>query len=113
MPHCVIEYAKDIETCISPVELMSAVVTGAQQSKLFEADHIKTRTLAYDNYLVGLSEKYFIHVSLKILSGRTITQKAMLSDIVLKQLNACALSNVAITVEIIDMERDCYAKAVS
>ena len=110
MPHCIIEYAKDIN--IDADVLMKAVYTGAIRSDLFEEHHIKIRALAYDDYLVGAKRESFIHVSARILSGRSVKQRSSLSNFILSELIKLNLQNVVITVEVIDMDRELYSKKV-
>jgi 5-carboxymethyl-2-hydroxymuconate isomerase len=112
VPHCIIEYSQDLEVEIEPSKLIKLVHQGAATSKLFDESHIKTRALAYTYYQTGISDNAFIHVTAKILSGRTQAQKAGLSKSILSQLEKLALSSVTITVQICDIETESYAKIV-
>ena len=111
MPHCIIEYSQDIEA--KPTSLINAVFQGALKSQLFEENHIKTRTIAFDNYQVGALKESFIHVTARILSGRTVEQRSMLSQSILTTLAELNLSSVTMTVEVVEMERDSYAKKIT
>lgn len=111
MPHCIIEYSKEIE--IAPSKLINAVYQGASLSQLFEENHIKTRTTVYEHYQVGANIEAFIHVTARILSGRTLENRTMLSQTVLSELKKLGLSKVTMTVEVIEMERESYAKEVT
>lgn len=108
MPHCIIEYSSDIT--IKASVLMSVVFEGALASNLFEEDHIKTRAIAYEHYQKGTTRDKFLHVSVRILSGRTLEQRMLLSGKVLEKLDALGLKLVTITVEVIEMERESYVK---
>lgn len=110
MPHCIIEYSKDIE--IEPARLMSVVFKSTLKSTLFKEHHIKTRTLAFENYQKGACKENFIHVCAKILMGRTLQQRSMLSQSILDGLVSLDLQSVTITVEVIEMEKASYAKIV-
>jgi 5-carboxymethyl-2-hydroxymuconate isomerase len=112
VPHCIIEYSKDLENSVKPLVLIKAVHNGAVASKLFDESHIKTRARAYETYKVGISNDPFIHVTASILSGRTIEQKAELSGKILTELKKSPLSAVVITVQICDIEIETYSKAV-
>ncbi|GAA5141463.1 5-carboxymethyl-2-hydroxymuconate isomerase [Thalassotalea piscium] len=83
MPHCIIEYAQPIEVLVSPEALIHAVYVGALNSQLFEAEDIKTRIIPFNHYSSGIIKQNFIHISLKILSGRTFQQRKVLSSAVL------------------------------
>lgn len=112
MPHCIIEYSEGLETSTNPTHLMNAVFQGALASTLFTESDIKTRALCYKHYQTGSEQKEFVHVILKILSGRTIEQRHDLSETVLKGLQALELPAVSLTVEVCNMEKPSYAKAV-
>jgi len=112
VPHCIIEYSKDLENSVKPLALINAVHQGAVASKLFDESHIKTRTRSYEVYKTGISDNAFIHVTARILSGRTVAQKAGLSTEILAELKMLGLSGVTMTVQICDIESESYAKAV-
>lgn len=110
MPHCVIEQSSDI----NPSSLIEQVFQASMESSLFGStgDDIKVRTVAFENYRVGIGAKGFVHVEVKILSGRSKVQKQALAQHVLCRLQELSLSDCCITVEITDMDRDSYNKAV-
>jgi len=111
VPHCIVEHSSDI----NEGELIDRVLAGAMDSELFETDgsDIKVRTQSFGNYQTGFNKTPFVHVSLKLLSGRTKEQKQKLSRLVLDKLHTLALSDCSITVEVIDMERSYYSKVVT
>ncbi|PSW21806.1 5-carboxymethyl-2-hydroxymuconate isomerase [Photobacterium sanctipauli] len=110
MPHCIIEHSSTIDDTV----LLEHVYQGVVSSSLFEPDgsDIKLRTLSYTNFRIGTEKSEFIHVTLKILSGRTGIQKSKLSALVLDSLKSLTLSGISITVEVVDIDRDSYAKHV-
>ncbi|MBQ4781738.1 5-carboxymethyl-2-hydroxymuconate isomerase [Pectobacterium versatile] len=113
MPHCIAEHSSDIDVNA----LLPAIYRGALESGLFASDgsdgsDIKARSLAYDNYTTGGERASFIHVAIKVLSGRTEEQKSSLSNRVLQKIEALGLKNLSVTVEVIDMDRLCYAKKI-
>lgn len=111
MPHCIIEYSKKLEDQVLLPELVQAVHSGALDSSLFSLAAIKTRAVAYDHYLVGGEKTLdFIHVSVRILSGRTDTQKTLLSSTIFNKLKNLELTSVSLSVEILDIHTESYAK---
>ena len=108
MPHCIIEYAEPIS--VPPSSLIETVRKASVASGLFDESHIKLRAIAFREYQVGMSNEKFIHVTARILSGRTLLQRQQLSGEILKALVELPLNNRAITVEIIEMERESYGK---
>ncbi len=71
MPHCIVEYSKDLESQVAPTKLVETVHQGALASGLFEASHIKTRAVAYDYFQIGTEKSDFIHVTIRLHQGRT------------------------------------------
>ena len=109
MPHCVIEYSKDLEKDINPNDLMESVHQGALESQLFKVDDIRVRAIPFDYYLIGGVNKSFIHVTIKIFFGRNDEQCTNLSGLVLDKLNKINLSNITITVEITEIKKEYYS----
>lgn len=109
MPHCIIEHSDTIDDS----KLISLVFDGVMASELFDADggDIKVRSQSYNMYLVGNKKSNFVHVALKILSGRNDEQKVRLSQLVLYKLKSIGLGDCSITVEVIDIDRVSYSKS--
>lgn len=123
MPHCIIEHSISLDA----QQLLPLVFSSVKNSQLFAADgsDIKVRAMAYQHYWVGqnnVEQNYlghsnvgqnqadFVHVVLKILSGRSTAQKQQLSQLVLTALQQLQCQGCSYTVEVVDMDRDSYAK---
>ena len=112
MPHCIIEYSKEIEKYVEPIKIIHAVYQGALKSELFEDDDIKTRSFAFDSYQSGSIKRAFVHVTAKILSGRNIEQKRKLSESIMSQLKKIDFQLTLLTVEIVEIEKESYSRAM-
>ncbi|MDB4837945.1 5-carboxymethyl-2-hydroxymuconate Delta-isomerase [Marinomonas sp.] len=112
MPHCVIEYSHNLEQILPPLTLMETVKQACIASNLFSPEDVKVRAFPYQHFLAAGSEEYFIHVTLKMLSGRRIEQKECVSRMILQTLTQLALKNAGLTVEICDIDKASYAKKV-
>ena len=110
MPHCVIEHSAKIDG----EALVSSVYEGALESNLFEPEgsDIKVRAVPYSYFKTGNVDINFVHVTLRILSGRSVIQKTNLTQLVLAQLKALQISNCYISVEVADIDRASYAKII-
>ncbi len=84
MPHLIIEHSSDINSQeikkfqITIQDVMASVTEGN-----FDPDHCKARSFSFDEYLVGRpdqSTSSFLHITIKILSGRTIEAKKKLAE---------------------------------
>lgn len=111
MPHCIVEHSASLDG----ETILPLVFSGALESGLFEADgsDIKTRAVSYHSHTTGRSRSDFVHVALKILSGRTPEQKQMLSRSVLAQLQTLKLINCSLTIEVVDIDRASYSKHIT
>ena len=112
MPHCIVEYAKDLETDIDLTELMTTTHFSIFSSGIFEEEDIKTRLIPYEVYRTGTTAKPFVHITLRILPGRSEQQKDMLSELILHNVVSMFHSDIAISVEIEDINQQSYRKYV-
>ncbi|GMG87445.1 5-carboxymethyl-2-hydroxymuconate Delta-isomerase [Biformimicrobium ophioploci] len=110
MPHLVIEYSADIEEEVALPALISAGHKAMVDSGLFNSNAIKSRAIPVQHYIAGEHDASFIHAEVRILDGRTSDQKRALSEQVFNALCRQAETVPAVSVEVRDMERDCYSK---
>lgn len=117
MPHLVVEYSENLAQFESAACL--AIVNAALvASGHFEEADIKSRACCVEAFQVGSESagRAFIAARLSILSGRNLETKQDLSQLVLQalqqQLPAGMGLNTQVSVEVIDIDRNSYAKAV-
>lgn len=110
MPHCIIEHSSNIDGS----DLVSLVHQGAVTSELFstEGSDIKVRATPYATYKTGSVEISFVHVTLRILSGRNLEQKSALTNLVLESLKTRIEKDCSISVEVVDIDTESYAKSI-
>lgn len=113
MPHCIIEYSKDLDQALPISELVSAVHQSVFSSGLFEESSIKTRAIEYKYYQSGLLPLPFIHITLKIMFGRNHQQKKELTSLVLDTLKETTTPPISLSVEVIDIEKVSYKRCVN
>ena len=113
MPHCIIEYSDTLSAAVSPKELLKSVYLGALNSELFIADDIKGRLMPFQHFTSGTLKQNFIHVVVKILSGRTSEQRTALSNSVITELAKLSLPSISLTVEVVEIEKSSYSKVVN
>lgn len=112
MPHCIIEYARELESEHSIQNLVEQVHRSAAETGLFQPEDIKTRAIPVDHYFSENPSNTFVHVTAKILSGRTEEQKKHLSRSLLTTLDTELPQASIKTVEVVDIDRASYAKKV-
>ena len=112
MPHCIIEYSQGLENEINPSVLIEKVYKGAFESKLFNDTDIKTRAIPFKYHQTGENKINFIHITAKILSGRTDVQKKILSKSIFNQFIDMNLKPLSLTIEVSEIENSSYSKMV-
>jgi 5-carboxymethyl-2-hydroxymuconate isomerase len=118
MPHLHLEYTPNLPQLNADVALLrlnNALVASGQFAA--ESD-IKSRARKVEHFRVGtgLGERGFVHVKLSLLSGRSPEIKKQLAVSLLAVLQELgpwpAGLSVQCSVEMADMDRGSYAKAV-
>lgn len=116
MPHLHMEYTANLQNLnvdVALLRLNNALVASGQFSAEYD---IKSRAVQVGAFRVGtgLGERGFVHVKLALLSGRTPAIKKQLSESLLAVLQELcewpASVDVQLCVEILDIDRDSYAK---
>jgi 5-carboxymethyl-2-hydroxymuconate isomerase len=112
MPHIIVEYARGACPELQLPSMLDAVHQAVADSGLFATDNIKTRLLNVDAYRLAVQYQYFIAVQCRIHPGRSSEQKQALSQSILKAIQLYVYANTVITVEVIEMDRNSYAKGI-
>ncbi len=111
MPHVIIEYSVGLMASSQVDGLLAELHRSIVETQLFTESHIKLRAYAANHSLVGGESKSFIHVQLRIKPGRRQEQKQLLSSTVLQTLQQQPWADGVMTVEVVDMDGQSYAKA--
>lgn len=121
MPHLIIEHSGNIKKkSIAALESKIQEIMNVQEGD-FDADQCKCRSLSFDEYFVGYldeSESSFIHVTLKVLTGRSVEVRNNLSQKIIEFLQRfydelkLPTKRCDISVDIVEMERQTYQKIV-
>jgi len=116
MPHAVIEFSANLTEVVQATKATAAVHQAMIASGLFAVPaDIKTRAYAAQDFLVGelgQQQGSFVHVTISLLEGRTIAQKQALTDLVRNALQQLLPTVEQLSVDIRDMTKDTYRKAV-
>jgi 5-carboxymethyl-2-hydroxymuconate isomerase len=118
MPHIIIEHSSNFdEKKILTIGKNIQKIMGDMPFANFDIDQCKIRGISFQNYQVGSSKiADFIHISIKILAGRSLEIRQDLSqqvfDWVLKyfQDNMDRGNRFDLSVDIIEMNREVYKK---
>jgi len=113
MPHCIIEYTRNVEDQIKISKLVEVAYEGVVSSGIFNPKAIKVRAIPFEFYKSGLERSDYIHVKLRILSGRTIEQKKEISDYMIECIKPHIGQTKSLTLEVIDMDIRSYGKYIN
>lgn len=105
MPHFVMECSAPLlqqqkESCILKQLHNTAFATG-----LFVESEIKVRINAFEQFSVGNQPVDFIHVFAHIMQGRSVEQKAKLSEQIVEALAALFPNTQQIAMSVTDFEK--------
>lgn len=117
MPHLVLEYTANLLPDFEPAQALNRMYTVLLASGEFVPEHIKSRAVRLDDYLVGdAAPGSFLHARLHLLAGREQATKQAIVEGLVAALRSCTIDNpaqpVQITAEAVDMDRGAYAKAI-
>lgn len=110
MPHCVIEYARPLETQVNIMDLCQSAHKAALNSGLFKEDDIKVRAFPCDHFLVGGRVQNAIHVDIYLIQGRSDSVKASLTNQMATALSTLTQPDTTITVDARDLNPEFYCK---
>ena len=112
MPNLIMEYAEPVAERVNVPGLLEELHQALLSCGVFEPGSIASRGYSCRNWLVGEEGdlKTFIHIELSILSGRTPEQKRELAGSLMAVLAPHAGTINSLTVDIRDMERECFLK---
>ena len=110
MPHIIIEHSSNIDNKNDIIKLLPIIHDLLVSEISANINACKSRVYELDNYLVADNiKKSFIHITIKIMSGRSEEQKNNFGNILLKKLNDFFkdlpnLSNLSISLEIAELQ---------
>lgn len=120
MPHIIIEHSKDFTK--NSVDLMKKEIPQIM-AKIsegnFDADQCKCRSHGFNEYLVGSpdqSSASFLHITIKILSGRTLEAQQKLSAQVIEFVKKIfgdlelKTKRCDISIDVVEMNKETYQK---
>ncbi len=117
MPQITLQITDNIKALPEFYHLFAEVHTAINSIAGIKIDNCKSRVILLDNYHIGdgRDNKGFIHLEVKILEGRTNEIKSEIGKKSLQILKTSFKENnnlldLQMTVEIIDIQNNCYYK---
>ncbi|MEL7290576.1 5-carboxymethyl-2-hydroxymuconate Delta-isomerase [Vibrio sinaloensis] len=115
MPNLVMEYSNSVDDRVNVQGLLEDLHQVAIQCGLFDIGSIKSRALRCHDWLIGdeADSVDFIHISFELLDGRSAEQKRELSRQLMEVLQQQAGHVRSLTINIRDMDRECFQKVIN
>ena len=120
MAHIITEFSADFSA-----DLAKNLATQVQQHFIslasegnFDVTQCKIRFLSFSDYFVGLSNESsasFVHLTIKILAGRTVEVRKKLTALCLQSMQEiyqtqCQKNRVDFSVDLVEMDKETYQK---
>jgi 5-carboxymethyl-2-hydroxymuconate isomerase len=115
MPNLVMEYSNSVDERVNVQGLLEDLHQVTLQCGLFDVGSVKSRALRCHNWLIGDEGDSvdFIHISFELLAGRSDEQKRDLSRQLMDVLQQQASHVRSLTVNIRDMDTECFQKVIN
>ena len=108
MPHFILDCSTDIFEQHDTQHVMQVVFETARQCGLFRPDDIKVRVRSFSDFVTGGTGDRFMLVFAYIMEGRSVTQKAALSESIVAALTGLFPDVPVISMNVMDFEKSTY-----
>lgn len=112
MPHCLIEYDSPLEQVLDVNQLLETVHEAVSSSELFDKTYVRSRLQPFFGFRMGAEKSHFIHVTIKLMQGRSDKEKTELNQQVGLAIQALALDDVVLSCECVDIHTPSYYRAL-
>ncbi|MEE9314649.1 MAG: 5-carboxymethyl-2-hydroxymuconate isomerase [Rhizobiaceae bacterium] len=110
MPHFIIEHSKVLESQDDIQKALNVVLEVGASSGVMNREDIKVRLHPFEHILHGDGTTSFIHVTVRLLYGRTDEQKEALAVSLRDGLDGAFLKVQCISIDVQDMNPAAYKK---
>ncbi len=112
MPHVIIEYSDILEAQVTRKNLVNTIHQTVEDTGLFSPEDIRSRTQSFDKFRLGVTQHSFLHITIKLLAGRTDEQKLKLTQSVLQAMQSLSLTDVLVSCECVDIHKASYQQMI-
>lgn len=116
MPHLNIEYSSNLPHFPADQVLAEINLALSSHPEMGDESYLKSRCIALEHFAVGTAREHraFVHVELRLLSGRSPEAKKDLAERIARVLRHAAPRpdgmSVQLSIEVTDMDRGSYHK---
>lgn len=114
MPHLIVEYSDNLDGALDVSALLREMHDALDGQYNISKERLKTRAIRLSDYIVGVHEREgaMIHITLRLMQGRTVeAQKSLatqLQDMARAHVKVDLLPHCAITVEVVELVTATY-----
>ncbi|UJF24112.1 5-carboxymethyl-2-hydroxymuconate Delta-isomerase [Suttonella sp. R2A3] len=109
MPHCIIEYARSLESRTSIKQVCEALHQAVLGTALFKEPSIRVRAIAYDEALVGgEADVPFVHVQAYLFAGRDEAQREAFAQAIEAALLTTFGTPLSVSVNPVEINQQTY-----
>jgi 5-carboxymethyl-2-hydroxymuconate isomerase len=113
MPHFIIEYGNALHSDADRHDAMQIAADCGATFGFMNPGDIKVRLIPVTDFLMLDGRKSFVHISVRLLDGRSVTQKKALSDALCDALDARYSHVESVSVDVVDMNAATYRKRLA
>lgn len=110
MPHIIVEYSQNLQQEVSASGVLAQLHRTVVDSGLFSPDAVKARAAGFDAYVLPEGASSFMHITVSILAGRTLPQRAELAQSVFDTARGAIPAVDKLSVDIHEMDAQSYRK---
>lgn len=111
MPHIIIEYAHPIADNHDMNAICSTLFEAAMATGVFKTrEDVKVRALPASHWFQEVENSTFAHVTVRLMEGRTLEQKAMLTRALLEKADELLPDVGTISVDIKELDPKTYQR---
>lgn len=113
MPHLILEHSKSLADKYDLAQVSQDLFDAALASGQFaDGKAIKSRTIASDNAVSGAANNEFAHLTLRLITGRSVETRKKLAEECLAVLEKHFAEVGSLSVQPLEIDPDTYAKRV-
>lgn len=117
MPHLTLEYSSNLDNILDTVEVLTQVHMTMVETGEFLLTELKSRSIVYEDYLIGDGDESsaFVYLKISMISKRSDAIKKQVAkqalNILVDHLHDQEVSQCQVSVDLRDIDESSYFKA--
>lgn len=110
MPHFIIEHGNALRTSQDKTRALDLAIECGANSGVMQTEDIKARLLGYADFRAADGRTSFIHITVRLLAGRSAEQKVYLAELLRDAFDHEFPTVESISIDVSNMDPDAYKK---